>query len=90
VVLIGPDGGSPALLKAKIMKIENLNGMVIFESDGHGKACKGDKKTSGIQVRQYIGNGYLLLANFGFPINDKEAKNKAIEKARIYIKESTE
>ena len=71
------------------MKIEELNGMVIFESDGHGKAVKGTKKTSGIQVRQYISNGYLFLANFSFPVNDKEARNRAIEKARIYIKEST-
>ena len=68
------------------MKIESLNGMVIWESDGHGKAVKGQKQTTGIQVREYVGEGYLLLKTFNFPVHDKDKRNKAIEKARDYIK----
>lgn len=71
------------------MKIQSLNGMVIFESDGHGKACNGAKKTTGIQVRQYMVEGYLLLNTFNYPIGDNDKRNKAIEKARKYILEST-
>lgn len=69
------------------MKIETLNGFVIYESDGHGKATKGNKKTTGIQVRQYLNQGYLLLANFSYPVGDTAKRNAAIEKARNYINE---
>ncbi len=73
------------------MKIEELAGMQIWESDGHGKTVKGAKKTSSIQVREYIGpSGYLLLKTINYPIGNKEKRNAAIQKARDYIIESTE
>ena len=67
------------------MRIESLNGFQIWESDGHGKACKGQKATTGIQVREYIGTGYLLLKTINFPIGNKVKREVAIKKAREYI-----
>lgn len=73
----------------KIETITNESGTYqIWESDGHGKNGKGLKKTSGIQVREYISDGYLLLANYSFPVGDIAKRNAAIAKARDYIKES--
>jgi len=70
------------------MKIQTIEDFAIYESDGHGKTTKGNKKSSGIQVRQYIHDGYLLLATYSYPIGDNIKRNAAIEKARNYIKES--
>ena len=67
------------------MKVESLNGFQIWESDGHGKACKGQKRTTGIQVREYIGTGYLLLHTINFPMGDENKRKTAIQKAREYI-----
>lgn len=67
------------------MRIESLNGFQIWQSDGHGKACKGQKSTTGIQVREYIGTGYLLLKNINFPVGNETKRKIAIQKARDYI-----
>lgn len=73
------------------MKIDTvINDAGTFEihsSEGHGKATKGDKKTSSIQVRQPMRNGYLLLNTVSFPVDDKEKMKLAIEKSRKYIDE---
>ena len=59
----------------------------IWESDGHGKTGKGYKKTTGIQVRQYMpGGGYILMNTFNFPIGNKDKRDEAIAKARACIK----
>lgn len=70
------------------MKIESLNGFQIWESDGHGKAVKGQKSTTGIQVREYIETGYLLLKTINFPVGNKIKREAAIQKARAYILEN--
>ena len=67
------------------MKIKELNGLVIWESDGHGKAVKGTKKTSSIQVRQYMSNGYMLLKQKTFPVDDTAKRDKAIYKCEMFI-----
>lgn len=67
------------------MKVESLNGFQIWESDGHGMAGKGQKRTTGIQVREYIGTGYLLLKTINFPVGDVAKRKAAIQKAREYI-----
>jgi hypothetical protein len=79
------------------MKIETLKTTAgefeIWESDGHGRSTgkpgNYSKKTTGIQVREYMpGGGYLLLTTFNFPVLDNEKRKNAIEKARKYINES--
>ena len=73
------------------MKIEDYKDKTIYESDGHGKAVKGVKITSSIQVRDYIRAGeYLLLKSISFKVGDSKARTSAIEKARAYIDEDFE
>lgn len=83
--------------KINFMKIETVTNEAgtfqIWESDGHGRSVGTpghySKKTTGIQVREYIRAGeYLLLKTINFPVGDTIKRNKAIEKAREYIKES--
>lgn len=67
----------------------------IWESDGHGRSTgkpgNYSKKTTGIQVREYMGSGgYLLLKTVNFPVNDLAKRIAAIEKCRQYIKEMAE
>lgn len=70
------------------MKIEEYRGKMLYESDGHGKAVKGQKATSSVQVRDYIRPGeYLLLKSISFKVGDTEARNRAIEKAKKYVDE---
>lgn len=60
----------------------------IAESTGHGKAVRGTKKTSTIQVRNYgqWGDGsYLLEKEFRFTVGDEESRAKAVEKAEEYV-----
>ena len=77
----------------KIQTITNDAGTYqIWESDGHGRSVgsKGNysKKTTGIQVREYIRPGeYLLLKNINFPVGNEVKRKAAIEKAINYIKE---
>lgn len=70
------------------MKIKEINGFVIYESDRHGKNVKGGKKTTGMQVREYMdGGGYLLLHTVSFPINDVGKREAAIKRCETYINE---
>lgn len=62
-------------------------GYTIVESERHGKAVKGTKKTTSIQVREPMGNGYLLKKQISYPIHDYDKKQKAIEKAKKYVDE---
>ncbi len=82
------------------MKIETITNEAgtyqIWESDGHGRSVKikggYSKKTTGIQVREYMlgGREYLLLHTINFPVGNIEKRNAAIQKARVYIKEFAE
>lgn len=69
------------------MKIEEYKGKIIFDSDSHGSSCKGAKKTTGMQVRENVPGGYLLLKTFNYPVGNIEARNKVIAKCRAYIDE---
>jgi hypothetical protein len=68
------------------MKVLQIEDYVIYDSDGHGKASKGAKKTTGMQVRQPIGDGYLLLKTVNYPVGDLVKRTMAIEKCKEYIK----
>lgn len=71
-------------------KIEDYRGKVIFESDGHGKASKGAKKSSSMQVRDNVPGGYLLLKTVSFKVGDEIGRLNAILKCRRYIDEDFE
>lgn len=56
-------------------------------SQGHGKAVKGTKKTSTIQVIEPLEKGYLLRKQFRYIVGDTVSKTKALAKAIKYINE---
>lgn len=60
----------------------------VVESQRHGKATKGNKKTSSWQVRDYCltGTDYLLLKQVTFKRGSIEAKNSAYMKALEFAK----
>lgn len=64
------------------MKYKGYN---IVESSGHGKACKGLKKSSSIQVRESLPDGYLLKKQFRFTIGDSGGWARAINAAQEYV-----
>lgn len=73
------------------MKIETIGDYQIWESDGHGKNVKGNKKTTGIQVREYISTGgYFIKKTFNFIINNREKRAAAIFKARLFINQQSQ
>lgn len=55
-------------------------------SRGHGKACRGMKKTATIQVIEPLPTGCLVKKQFQFKVGDFLSKKKAIEKAEVWIK----
>jgi hypothetical protein len=55
-------------------------------SRGHGKACRGLKKTATIQVIEPLPAGYLVKKQFQFKVGDLLSKKKATEKAEDWIK----
>ena len=60
--------------------------LTIRESTGHGKAVKGTKKTSTIQVREEYGGGaYMLVKQFRFKVGDRASRAKALEKAECFV-----
>ena len=69
--------------------IQHYKDYEIWESDRPGAACKGAKKSTSIQVRQYKGlaEGYLLSKQISFKlgVGENERRKKAIEKAKKYI-----
>lgn len=66
-------------------------GYIIIESSRHGKAVKGTKKNSSIQVREPAGNdGYFLKKQISFPINNPVKRLAAIEKAKKFVDEQTQ
>jgi hypothetical protein len=69
------------------MKVEQIEDFIIYDSDGHGKSTKGNKITTGMQVRQPLGDGYLLLKTVNYPVGDLIKRTNAIQKCRDYIKE---
>ena len=66
-------------------------GYDIVESSRHGKAVKGTKTSSSIQVRKPLGNdgAYLLQKQISFPINDPVKREKAFEKAKEFVDKET-
>lgn len=67
--------------------IEHYKNYEIWESDGHGKAVAGTKRTSSIQVRDYKGasRGYFLVKQVKFTVGNNESRGSAITKARLHI-----
>ena len=59
----------------------------IQESKGHGKAGKGLKKTSTIQVVEVLNEGFLLMKQFRFKVEDSASRLRAEEYAEEYVKE---
>lgn len=63
--------------------------ITIAPSTGHGKACKGNKRTSTIQVREILDEkNYLLLKQFRYTVGDQESRSKALKKAQDYVEEN--
>jgi hypothetical protein len=62
-------------------------GYIIAESRGSGKACRGLKKTSTIQVQDYSQtlSGFQLKKQFQFKVSDLVDKNRAIHRAKKFI-----
>ena len=56
---------------------------------GHGKAARGAKKTSTIQVVELFSKGCLVKKQFRFTVGSAVSKKKAIKKAKNWIKENT-
>lgn len=57
----------------------------VVESTGHGKACKGRKRTSTFQVIEPIpGGGHYLKRQFRFTVGDEASRKRALQKAREY------
>lgn len=70
------------------MKIDEINGFIIWETDLRGSFEKRARKTSVIQVRRFnvVSGGYIQLAQFQYLIGNGEKRLAAIQKAREYIK----
>lgn len=65
----------------------DYKGFYIVESARHGKACKGLKKTSSIQIRNSydLDGSYILMKQIRFIIGDQKSKERAIVKAKEFI-----
>lgn len=70
--------------------LSTIGNIIIYESDGHGKSTRGNKKTSTIQVRKKEGEGYLLMKQYSFSVFDFIKKRAAIKKATEYAATLTE
>ena len=67
----------------------NYKGYTIAESHKTGgKAGKGNNRTASIQVREEMGEGYLLKKAFSYSLDREGAKEEAIQKAKDYIDNS--
>ncbi len=67
----------------------DYKGYVIRQADSAGgKAGRGHNKTSTIQVREPMPDGYLLKKSFRWRVADRNSLNKAIEKAKKYVDDS--
>jgi hypothetical protein len=67
------------------------NGFELHESSGHGKAGKGLKARSSIQVRDYrstAAGSYLLRKQITFRLDDPNGRNQAIQKAKNFVNDS--
>jgi hypothetical protein len=60
-------------------------GYTIRESQGHGKAGKGRKYRSSVQVMEKSGNGYLLLKAFPYIYQSSIERAEAVIKAKKFI-----
>lgn len=71
------------------MFISTYKGFSIAESTRHGKAVKGNKKMTTIQVRDHSGceDGYFLIKQIKYPYGDLLKRTKAIEDAKKFIDE---
>lgn len=64
-----------------------MSKLTIAESHGHGKACKGVKKTSSVQVRLIFNDeSYTVEKIFRYTVGDGASRDKAFKKARDYVK----
>jgi hypothetical protein len=60
-------------------------GYDIAQSEGHGKAGKGRKKTATIQVREPAKDGYFVRKQYRFIIGLPAQRSEAITKAMAFI-----
>ena len=67
---------------------KHLGYTVLYSNSTGGKAGKGLNKTSTLQVIEKIPPGYFIKKQFRFTVGNKESENKAIEKAKIFIKKN--
>ena len=58
---------------------------IALASQSGGKAGSGYNRTSTVQVRDALGDGFLLLAQFRFPTDDAERREAAFAKARRFV-----
>lgn len=69
-----------------LKKIMTYKGFEIVESSRHGKAVKGQKIKSSIQVREPMGSdGYLLKKQIPFTAKDSIKKQMALDKAKKWV-----
>lgn len=60
-------------------------GYVIHEPSSGGKAGKGFNKTTTIQVRKPMRNGYLIIARWRVKVGDQQERLEVIEQAKKVI-----
>lgn len=65
--------------------MEEYRGYIIADSRGHGKAVKGAKKVTTIQVREPLKEGYLLKAQIRYKVGDIVGRVKAVEYAKAFV-----
>lgn len=63
-----------------------MNRLQVIQSRGHGKACRGMKRTATFQVIEPSGDGYLVKKQFRFTIGDDASRGKALRKAEEFAK----
>jgi len=65
---------------------ENYRGYTIAEANKRGgKAGRNKNRTSTIQVRYPLGNGYLVKGQFRYMVGSRDEQIVAVEKARQRI-----
>lgn len=67
------------------MRDFNYKGLQIGESKGHGKAVKGTKETSTIQVKLIRGNSVLLVHQVRYKMDCPPCIDQAVVKAKAWV-----
>lgn len=64
--------------------------MKIIKSRGHGKACRGRKRTATYQVVEDAPTGYYIREQFRFTVGDDVSQRRAFEKAKAFVRAKEE